>query len=542
MIRYLLCILFCLPLLLSKPLLGQTENEQLRGFGVTPTVIKIGAVPGRIASSKFTIATHDTKDPVTFKIEIKDMGQNETGDVRAVEIGKGVRSAAEMISIESEIEIQPDDRRDISFTVTVPQDARGAYYAYILVSLKPDRPQAVYAASVIPSATIDISVLTRSEAPFRVDVREFSAQPSGVSGYGELTLLAVNTGDWQASVEGDVLLYGNKKDFPTRLSISYSRGETPVRIYPGASVILHCPIYQSLPSGEYNVIARLLLDGKYKSVSHGKITFPESKASKRISGQFLSKSEFDLDIVVEPDMVELTLTPGAVRTVQIRIQNRDERPTQVQASIRDVRMEKSGILTFPTVASEDNQLISLIPDHLVIDPKRSASIKAMITVPRDTSDMGTLMKAVHLYVTGPQLEGGWKNETEYGVLLVATDPRAAPPKLEVNEVNVIQSNPETIPTAAIITLNNLGDKVARFEGQITVERVTGQSIATMEIGKRQAETILPGATREFRMVLPIVDAGDFRVRAEFATTEKEPIRASGEATFSCTAEIPEGLR
>lgn len=536
-------LIWLFPLLLSSTIQGQpVEEEPMSGFGISPTSITIDARPGQEAEAKFTIATQNTRKPSRFSIQVMDLGQDVSGAITAVEAGTGARSASEFITVASEIIIPPNGREEVPISVNLPPNANGAYFAYLVVRLLPERPEALMAAVVQPAALVAVSVLTRSEIVLRVDVEELSITPGTTGSPWDIALRTANIGTWKTSVEGDVLLYTEKNVFPIRFPVTYGRNERPIEIYPGLEVILRAPMTKTLTAGNYNVVARLLLNGQYKSVSHLNIEIPQSIGKENIIGQLISKSEFDLNLWVEPDLVELTLTPGAVRTVPIRIQNRDERPARVFASVRDVTMEKNGLLTFPEGGFENEEMVKVIPESLEVAPRRTAVLRAQISVPRDTSGIGAFMRAVHIKISGPKTEEEWGNDTEFGVLLVASDPKSPPAEMEIDELTLIRPNPDSNPATAVVSLKNSGEKVARFKGEIAVERVTGESIATMEIGRGQDEIILPGAVREYRMGIPPLDAGDFRVRAEFTTIGKEAVKAKNEVTFTSTAEIPEGLR
>jgi hypothetical protein len=84
--------------------------------------------------------------------------------------------------------------------------------------------------------------------------------------------------------------------------------------------------------------------------------------------------------------------------------------------------------------------------------------------------------------------------------------------------------------------------VAKASGRIVLERANGQEIAYMDIGMYQPELILPGGEREFRMAIPTLDKGRFRIRAEISPGPGGGEKAIVEEEFETYTEIPEGLR
>lgn len=531
-------------LLLLQQALAQVTTEQIqRAFTVGPTSVTVDAYPGRRGvKSKVTIVTKNTPKPTRFSIQVMDLAQSKSGAKSAVELGRGVRSAAPWIAISPEVVVPPNARHVVPFTVNVPPNAEGAYFAYVIIQLVPERSEAWMATVIQPAVAVEITVKTRSRAPLHVDVTDLSLGRSEVSGRWEMAVRAKNTGKWKVSVEGDILLYAAKGTFPVRVPLPYKQSGKAFEIYPGSEVVLNCPLAEVPPAGRYKVNARLLLNRKYQSMSHLDLEIPKSLVGKRVAANLLSKSEFDFDLSVEPNLIEVSISPGATRTVPIRIRNRDERPAYVKATVTDARMEPNGLLTFPAGLPQTAGWVTLSPDSMEVRPRRTSVFKTQIKVPRDTSGFGTIVRAIHINVSGPPTGGEWESNAEFGVLLVGTDPKAPPAKLVISKPMLIRTSPEKNPSAVLVTLTNSGGQVVRVAGKIVLERATGQKIATMQIGDPVEEIILPGNYREFRMPLPPVDAGKFRVRAELASTGRERLKAESEAMFTSTTAIPTGLR
>lgn len=537
-----ICLLICIPI--GTSLAQRVDEESLEGFAVGPTNILIDARPGQRIESVFNIVTRNITKPSRYKIEVMDLGQSELGVTTPVEIGRGARSAANMITVESDVMMQPDEKRAVPVTVSVPANAHGAYFAYLIVQYQPERPQARIGASVRPSAVLMVTVLTRSRAPLHVDVQNLSIVPGTAGRMPELRIQIANTGTWKSTVEGDILMYREGSSFPVRVPFIFGGSEKPIEIYPGCEVNLPCTVNEVLRPGHYRVSTRLILNGKYQSVSHLDLQIPESLYGGTVTGRMISKSESDLDVLVMPSMAELTILPGARRTVPIRIQNRDQRAIRVQARIAEAKMETNGQLTFSEGSTSNNDWISISPLTLELDQRRTGVVKAQITVPSDASEIGALLYAVRINISGPSADDEWNSASEHGVLLVASEPRALSGKLEVSKLELIRSAVNANPSTAVVHLENVGGKVSRYRGEIVLERKSGQSIANMQIGGGgigQEEIILPGAQRVYRMVLPPLDEGDFRVRTEFTTLGKTQDRISKEETFKSVAEIPEGL-
>jgi len=471
-----------------------------------------------------------------------DLGQNESGDKSPVKKGSGARSAAEWISVESEIIIEPGGKKETFFEISVPPNAEGSYFAYLVIQYVPARPEAKMATVVRPSATIEIAVYTRSSSPLHIEIKNLYLGPSKSGHPSELIFHAVNTGTWKCSIEGDILLYKDQKYYPIRIPIAYRADEKPVQIYPGSKVVFRCPLDEMPSAGDYNVTVRLLLNNKYKTVSQLKLKVPSSRTSKNIKGKMLSQAESDLDINIRPHLIEVTIVPGAIRTIPIVIQNRDKRPGHLVANISEVKMETNGQLTFPEKSENNFDWFRLDQDSFDILPHRTSVLKTIIEVPKDVQKIKSMTMAIRINISGPSLDNKWNSTSEFGVLLIANDPKATPAVLEISKFYLVRPSAKKNPSTALICLTNSGEKVTRFEGKIYLERANGQAIASMTIGLKREEVLLPGATREFRMVLPPIDEGEFSVRADFNTVGKKQQKVTKEERFISVAKFPKGLK
>ncbi|MGB7061710.1 MAG: hypothetical protein WBF13_05065 [Candidatus Zixiibacteriota bacterium] len=542
--RFLLRAGLCLWLVLlaQHTAAQETGEEPPQGFGVAPTSVSIDAYPGRKVDSKFTIVTQETKKPTRFSIQVKDVGQRETGSKSPVGVGTGARSAAPWITIASEVVVPPNGRQVVPFTINVPRNAEGAYFAYVVVRAVPERPEAQIVTAIIPTIAIEVAVNTRSRSPLHLDVSDLSIAPGSSGSPGELILRAANTGTWKASVEGDVLLYGAKGTFPVRVPVPYGRGGKLVEIYPGLEVTLRCPLAKMPPPGSYKAVTRLLLNARWHSRSEFNLEIPRSLADAGRSGRLLQKSEFDLDLWVEPDLVEVTVPPGATRTIPIKIQNRDEREAQMHLAVSDVHVEKSGFLTYSERSESETGWVSVSPESLVVGPRRTSTVRAQVTVPKDRPDRGTLVRAVRLTASAQSKDEKWHSGNEFGVLVVAVDPQAPPVELTLEKPKLIRTSPDKNPSTAVLVVKNSGGRVARVSGQMVLERASGQRIRTLEVGKTQDEIILPGMEREFRLPIGPLDEGHFSVRAELSVAGDKASTKRAEVTFESVGVTPVGLR
>ncbi len=524
---------------------AQTTERFQEGFGVSPLRLSLEGRPGSRVQGKFTIIAQNTKQRTRYGIRIADIAQRGDPSVSPAPPGQGARSCAEWITVSDQVEVEPNGRETVPFIIAVPQNTLGAYYAFLIVEFSPEMPAAKFAAVLKPSLAVQIELTIPGSAPLHIDVTEFSIQPGIAGATPDIMFKASNTGVWKSSVEGDVLLYGKPGTWPIRTSIPYRRGGNAVEIYPGMAVDFRCPLPHSVTAGPYKALVRLLLNGKIEARSWFELEVAAKEGDTTSVGDLVEKSELDVPLYIEPDLVEVSTPPGARRTVAIKIQNQGDREAKIQVEVGDVRIEQNGMFTFSElVESSDNGWVTASPEILTLPPRRRSVVKAQVVVPRNRPGNATIVKAVRIRATAAatKYHDDWSSGGDFPVIIVAQDPKAAPAGLAAIGFEVVRPSPGLNPSAAVLRVKNTGGRVARAHGRILLERANGQEIARMDIGASQSEFILPGSEREFRMPFPPLDRGKFRIRAEISPGGKGSKMLHAEEVFTAQAATPEGLR
>jgi len=197
-----------------------------------------------------------------------------------------------------------------------------------------------------------------------------------------------------------------------------------------------------------------------------------------------------------------------------------------------------------TTTSIPGLSIEVTPVNLVLKPRQTAVFRASVSTEKGTALESTIVKGVRLTgsATDGSVEEGWETIYDIGALLVLTSPTHGEAKIDIVDLTLIRSRPEKNPGAAVLSIANSGAATGLVKGSVVLRRTSGQAIATMTIGEDDWKPITPGRERKFRMLLPLVDEGDFVVEAEIVQKDSStgPIRA--EAQFTSTEAIPAGLR
>ncbi|MCK4681063.1 hypothetical protein KAT82_08030, partial [bacterium] len=197
-----------------------------------------------------------------------------------------------------------------------------------------------------------------------------------------------------------------------------------------------------------------------------------------------------------------------------------------------------------TTASVPGLSIEVTPVNLVVEPKRTAVLRASVSMEKGTDLESTVVKAVRLTgsTTGGSVEEGWETIYDAGALIVMTPAAQSEAKVDIVDLTLVRSRSDRNPGSAVLSIVNSGGATGHVKGSMALKRASGQVIATMTIGEEGWRPIMPGGRREFRMPLPLVDEGVFVVEAEIVQRDSSTGPVRTEAHFTSTEATPEALR
>jgi len=525
--------------LLSLPACAQEPDARLAGVAVGPTLFELDVRPGETWRGEIAIVAGEHGRPVTLDLELADLIQDANGVKSSAERGSGVRSAAEWIEVEPELTVSGGERTAVPVVLRCPEDAFGSYSAIVLVKLRPDPSDGSMVTQLIPAISVEFLVRVRSEGTLRLDVE--GVEHRTTSGSPTLALTVRNTGVWKTDLTGDVLLYPEAGGFPERAQIPLRSNGRPMSLYPGMLVRLNCKLPRRLPAGGYTVLARLNLGENRES----RARFSINVAGGVSDGEREQRAELGTDLWLDETLFELTLPPGAVRSVPVRVRNLGEVAIALKATIEDARLESDGSWTFgQSDESVPGLAIEVAPDSLVVEPKRTGQFRTSVRLDKGATIESAVIKGVRL--EGSAVDGssdeGWETIYDTGALLVITPATRGDAEVDILRLTLVRTSPDRNPGSAVLSIENSGGATGRVKGSMVLRRTSGQVIATMAIGENTWEPIMPGGRREFRMPLPLVDEGVFVVEAEIVQEDPSVGPRRAEVNFTSTEVIPEGLR
>jgi hypothetical protein len=512
--RILIATILCLIHGLACAGIGMCQEADMAGFAVSMSSQALSALPGQTVRSELTILAPGTASVTRCEIQAVDLGMKPAGGAIPVPKGEGARSCTDWFSIQDYVEVPPGGSLDIPFSISVPAGAQGQYFAYLQVKRLADRVDERIVVLVQPVLSVRVEINIPGPMKMELKVEGLSYDPYLVNDGPGLLLAVANEGQGKSYLEGDILLYQSRHSFPVRAQLPIAAAGNPILLYPGLAAEIKCPLLENPRPGDYTVHVRLLMGGRWRTQSKFDITIPKPRPGAVASAGLLDRSEFDLDFRVEPPFLEAVLPTGGTRTLTLRVQNRDTVAVDVRASVVDVQQEANGFLTFSEVADPDRQWAKISPETASLRPHSSMSFLVTVTKPEWTA--GTFsMCAVRVAGVAGADEEGYLSEVEMGIPVIAVPPSAETPQLRIGSIDVIRPQTTSNPTAAVVVLENVGGRVASIAGSIIVERERDQErIQTMQLGRRGDLILPPGGTREFRMPMPLLDKGMFRLAAQ----------------------------
>ena len=510
------------------------------GFGVGPLIVRVNLQPGKISRGSFTIVTQNIEGVEKISLEVSDMLQLDGERLIPADVGKGIRSCARWIKMEKQVRVKPNSSLRVPFIIRCPPRASGEYFAFITVRVIPRGGEAKIAATIQPAVNVKVeAVVVNRPTKLGLEVGDLQIENSTSSEEGKVLLTVRSTGEIKTPLEGDILLSSAKNSFPLRIPIPHKRSGEPIVIYPGACIKISCSLPYSLPPGNYSAKVRGILLGNRKLYARFDFNIGERK---NIIAKPLWKREFKINLQVRPEMVELILPPGAVRTVPIQILNREDKKVYVTAEVKRVRIEPNGLFTYANIEGE-HSWVKLFRKNIVLDAHRFTILRAQIKAPKSGDVSPTQVCAVHLQAHLEE-EMQHKNDIsigEYGVLIIAKYPKVPPANLQSSTLQLIRTSPEKNPSAALLRIKNTGGDIAKVSGEIILMKQNRQRLAGIAFGKVTKEIILPGAEREIRFTIPPLDKGEYLVLAKIDFAEGvEPFQLR--ESFVVETEIPEGLK
>jgi hypothetical protein len=244
-------------------------SHPAKAFNVTPMLMEINAVAGTSYTGSFTVSGAETESE-RVNIYPTDWDKLPNGDDLEYAPGTMERSCSNWLSISpTRSDIPAGGKVSVKYSFTVPQDASGSYWTFIMVEgeqkpMKPsdnsDQMQVAIEARFRYAARMFINVGTGGRVRGQINGIDV-APPSEKSAFKDSPLEAKvvfqNTGDTLLKPQGYI-------EIRNMDGVTENRVEIPPRFYviPGKERWLVMPIDKHFEDGEYLALAVLDYGGE----------------------------------------------------------------------------------------------------------------------------------------------------------------------------------------------------------------------------------------------------------------------------------------
>ena len=516
----------------------QQDPNQWPSFAVGPLKIQLSGRPGQNVKGAIKLVTRNYKKPANFTIKVMDLGQTSGNSAIPVNFGEGTRFCSDWINIQNEISVIGNEQVEIPFTIQVPREVKGSYFAFINVASKPDRPDGEFVVLVKYRLPVQIELNIPGQALLRINTSDLDYNPHKQL----ISFRLKNEGFWKTNIEGDIILRHLTSGNQQKIRIPYGPSGNPLVIYPGLEIPLECELSGSLRSGTYSASIRIIMNGFAKTQLHFEFDAGRSLVA---SGIMKSKEEFDLNIEVFPYLIEMPMRPGAVRHIPLRILNKNKIPVSLDLSIEKADIGIDGNLTY-LGSSENFSAIELSDKYLEIESMKTGIIKTKIQIPdkieRVQNNTNVIRITAKRKKENTNQSNGWGSMGEFSIPVLIFDAKSKPAKLYCESFDILPKDKEKNPETGIIRIKNVGEKIGKIKGKMSLKKKE-KEYAFLEIGLIRPEIILPGKEREFRFEIPPLDGGEFTLSTKIYFDEKQrDIALFAEKSFNVSAIMPEALR
>lgn len=355
-----------------------------QGFMVKPVLIETAVSPGQPLQIPLEIRNTSSDGPRLLEISLAELSQHANGawNFRPLDdaVLNGAQSSLPWTSIDrTEVEIAPLEPAEVTIQLDPPRDARGAYFAALLVET-PAPPEGTPGVSIRARFLIPIIIEIQGRIVRQnVQLDDVVMTYENAEGRDPTTTLHMrieNAGQTFSQVKG-TLRVERRSGESWRLVTRFDTRERP--IIPGMILELGRDLERRLPSGEYRLSADVTVDGRRLPPLEKEIEFEGDPA--------ISSVAYDTELRLTPDIVRMDVVPGATRTTILNIENPGEAPVSVRigpATPRGLTGVRMGELIGTELSAE--LWTSVRPDSFTLRGGGRQNVRVVSNLPADAGE------------------------------------------------------------------------------------------------------------------------------------------------------------
>lgn len=483
-------------------------NLFAQGFQIKPMQMDMTVPAGRISETQLELSNTTTEN-LTLNIRLVELTQSIEGSWQLVWPDSDVdtshlSSALTWVSLEKEaVEIGPATTAKIGIRIAVPPNARGAYMAGIIAE-QPKRPDAT---GLVIRVRFLIPVIIQIEGrPVRQNVALDDVSMTYVGGDGEPALRSTsahmqisNSGQTYSRIQGQLSIdrrSGERWRNVTRLDIKERA------IIPGVTLTLGDDLKRRLPSGSYRLRAELNVDGRRVR--------PVEKEIEFLGDPDVDGVAYDTALILEPQLVELDIAPGAVRAASVSIENPGDDPVRIRigaSTPRSLQGVVMGELLGADLSAEP--WTEVRPAEFTLRAHGRQNVRVMSRVPKEGVDHPNYY--ADLILQGTYADGQSGGETRSMVHLLNKTVATLPAGI-VERVGLAE---DEAPSQYVVQSRFINTGNIHVEPQLQADLVspTGGVVASVHL-TGDAGPLLPLGVRNYGGSLDLaeVEPGNYSLR------------------------------
>lgn len=135
------------------------EDYQTKGVSVSPAHFHLTQKSGEIKTYKINIK-NDTETAKQFKVNIYDFDMNGNGKSGFIPPGQGKYSLSRWLNISPTfIDVKPEERKEVKFTVSVPDNEEGNKSAWSIIMIEQEKPRETLEPPTKSEKTVAMGVI-----------------------------------------------------------------------------------------------------------------------------------------------------------------------------------------------------------------------------------------------------------------------------------------------------------------------------------------------------------------------------------------------
>ncbi len=501
------------------------------GFHMDPILVERVVRGGQTTSYTIYLENQDRFNSLTVSLKAADIRESLDGAYHLEPLGTTPYSLQGWIVLDREqVTIPPGGTASVQVTINVPRGYSGGRYGAVVVGTVPEEKvsseEAIGASTFIfqTASFIELQIAdgrTRVEAyPAFFDIGPSKDYPSLKARVGDDALVFAvgveNKGNIHIVTRGTLIIRTMEGRTVSRYPLGGGRGV----ILPETTVALRSVLTQPLPPGDYIARATVDFGGRRPVVSETTFRVEE----EGISFEEMRPEEPLSRFLVEPDEIEMSLTPGAFRSFVLQVTNRGDEPITLEGELFPLEFDIYGELASAVEPLEDFWL-EIVPSEFTLNPGQTRRIRLNVRPPRE------LTGSFYLDLVFRGGDGIITTETGSNLLVLVGDDfkkegKISNVKMEQKEDAIMvdlffQNTGNThLDTSVEIVLNRHFPQEEGEDGLIIGART--ERVESVEIPSGE-NPVLPGKERLFTFFIPsALEVGKYEILARVDYGGEEP--------------------